>query len=320
MTDKGRLAILNLADPASIVIPPGTTGVYLTCKGAEDIDRAAVEAAIMPQESRKEVKSVCWGCDQLRSCWPVSLFPGTVGVGLGDKSIVSLEELVDLPHLSSLRLNVNPGKSVVVIPRLKLTYLWTHIRKPLDEESVGKCVSLEWLEACRWQSETLEKLSPLSLQHVTFRGGGPREIVGLKGENLNKLGFFACQGIRKFGELRSQSVFINMCRNVELDTLSNVQGMKTLGLVTMKILDLGFVRGCRELKTLILGGCKILTKDFRAIEESDSLREVWLSSVKKATIAEVSRRNPRIAVCNGDVRFRDGVDVGFADYGGPSGL
>ncbi len=81
--------------------------------------------------------------------------------------------------------------------------------------------------------------------------------------------------------------------------------MRHLKLISMgKLLSWDFLRGCNELRSIVLGATKV---DARAcwdpVIEHGNLRELWVPSVSDEQIRAVSRANPNLCIANSSVYY-----------------
>lgn len=122
----------------------------------------------------------------------------------------------------------------------------------------------------------------------------------------------SCQKLREFGAIELRVLELDGCHHVDLSTLARVRGLKDLQLWGLRRLDdFSFVRSCRELVSLQVGGsigaprapARFAMADFRGLGECASLRNVGLQ-LNNTKIRELAAAFPHLLIGNGAVCFR----------------
>lgn len=122
----------------------------------------------------------------------------------------------------------------------------------------------------------------------------------------------SCQKLRGFGAIELRILELQGCHHVDLATLARVRGLKELHLLALRrIDDFSFLRGCRELISLLVAGSvgapraplRFAMSDFRGLGECPSLRNVGLQ-LNNSRIRELGAEFPRLLISNGDVCLR----------------
>lgn len=129
----------------------------------------------------------------------------------------------------------------------------------------------------------------------------------------------SCQKLREFGAIELRILELDGCHHVDLATLARVRGLKDLQLVGLRRLDdLSFLRGCRELVSLQVGGSigsprapsRFALADFRGLGECPSLRNVGLQ-LSNTKIQELAAEFPHLVISNGGVCFQGRNELPF---------
>jgi hypothetical protein len=276
--------------------------------GGNDADRAETERALKGQDARYRVTGLEI-IGNFSSCWPVLLFPNLSWVGLASRQIMKIDELRELPQLRSLSLMLMPQMNAGLLPFLNLTRLYVGIKNPSHAEVIAQCSSLEFLELGLWPFANLGVLRPLRLDVLRLRSRGLDELDGIDCTRLRHLDCLGCAQLRSFAGLDSRLLNIFGCRKVDNSTIPQVGRLQWLALRSQpRILDLSFIRGCACLEKLEIAATRIGTEDFSPIENSSTLKEVWLSFVKDKTIRRISEANSRLFVTNGRIFVRGGIE------------
>jgi hypothetical protein len=145
---------------------------------------------------------------------------------------------------------------------------------------------------------------------------GRTEIIDV---TVGKAWLQSCQKLREFGAIELRILELEGRHHVDLATLARVRGLKDLQLVGLRRLDdFSFLRGCRELVSLQVGGSigapraplRFAMADFRGLGECPSLRNVGLQ-LSNTKIQELAAEFPHLVFSNGGVCFQGRNELPF---------
>ncbi len=125
----------------------------------------------------------------------------------------------------------------------------------------------------------------------------------------------SCGKLERFGSIFSETMWLEGCHTLELDSLENVKGLNSLRIMGRKKLDsLAFVSKCKSLKTVSITATDMRLVDASVLEESRSLRKLFVGQCSKPLLREFSQSAPSILLSNGDLTLIGGQEKEWSYY------
>lgn len=306
---------MDESQPEQWVIPMGTHTVAFFNSRSRALDRIALESAILPQGSRAEIRSIQIEPDsQMSSAWVVNLFPNIKGAWLMGAKLKSFDELGGLSSLVDLSITspARLGDNLRILRKLQLKNLWLEKVAAAHVDCLNGSL-LQRLRLSSWQKRDFTDVPEMSAHDLTVTSRILQNTRGLNCAALEKARFAACTELRHLDDLSVGELWIEACRNLAIDTLANVRGLRSLTLVSQVLPSFEFVFGCQELERLFIGAAETPPRVGPLIQ-SASLRLISICPARNSLIREIGEANPNVIVSNTSVCFRDGRQVDMSEW------
>jgi hypothetical protein len=169
---------------------------------------------------------------------------------------------------------------------------------------VGNLARLRELWLVGYCEKNIDRFPVRDLEMFRAQGGRLEEVaVDAKFVFLQ-----VCTKLIRFRRSRIDSLCLEACNRLELDTLGQVRGLTTLELVARRdIPSFDFIGRCPNLKKLVVSANALKQTDMRALHKTRTLQRVFLGMLKERAITDLAMANPHLVVTNGRVCYREGV-------------
>lgn len=248
----------------------------------------------------------------------LELFPGLEVLTVNGRLISTF---AGIEHAQGLRvLCVDTGQSrkrridgIEMLPlrRLEITPVLDR-----DFDIVAQCRDLEILklrDVMHLRSLTQSGCHVRRLTLVRCKDFEISDLDSIAG--LQSLSIAHSPKLRSIGpSLSVESLSVETCNHLDLRSIRNLPGLKTLHLRGLKLIEtLAFLPDLPQLAELIINGSRLATDDASPILESSSLMRLWIPLSNHA-IENIGTQRPAITVTNGRVCYKSGIAVDPAAF------
>jgi len=217
------------------------------------------------------------------------------------------EVLARLPHPEQVEF-IQISSTMGRLPRLSLLahLQYVHIGAPRvrDYDELSALTQIRELSIVNYKGRDLSAFSHLRLAWLRLlRGHVERFDISPQVAFLQ-----SCQRLARFGDVRIESLTLDHCHNVELTSLAKVRRLRHLDILARRSLrSFGFLRSCTTLRDLVVTATPLRNADRSALHHAHQVRTIFLMA-QDNVIAELSTKNRRAIVTNGDVCYRAGKE------------
>jgi hypothetical protein len=212
-------------------------------------------------------------------------------------------------------LEVDYHSNLTALPALarfpNLRYAHVAGRKIKSYEGLHALRRIQSLFLVAYKEQDLSRFSSQQLLYLRLiRGSVSRIDRNAKSALLQN-----CSHLTELSEVRMESLMIEACNRLELETLPRVSGLRKLSLIAQRnIPALDWIGRCPSLQSLVITANPLTHADLSALCTSRHLKVAFLGSVSKARILQIAEQNPGLVVTNGDICFHDRRPVDVEEY------
>jgi hypothetical protein len=307
-TFDGR-TVIDEADAATWRIPAESRIVTFVNRKKLPVDEARVADALRSEPGASTVRGLAIGFfSHMRSLIVAPCFPEVTSVAIQNPGMLDISALARLSKL--IKLDVTRiAAPMEVLPQLRLTKLILDVKSPDQVATVGRCDTLHALLLRDLKEPDLKQLSPLNLVAFRLRGGHVQWLDGIRYERLTSVSLQACKRLQTVAPLSAESLNVEECHHLNLESVASVRGLRRLALRSLKQLkSLEFIERCESLHSLTIAAPRSGHPDYSVLHRSKSLQAAFLP-VPARKLREISKLLPKLLLSCGTSSFQNGQQI-----------